>query len=233
MLVFRVPVNQTFVLMPVFTGLFAIPSIFVTLSQDLEIPEQEFGTPKIIQSMKGGFTGFLAGLLAGLFPGIGSATSTTFLSPMLDSRKEFLSGMGAVNTSDIMISFIAIYLLGKARSGASVALLSITEITKYQIGLLTGLSLIAVSISLVVAWKIPRYYIELLKKAGIKKASLAILFFVLCFNFYMTGWMGMLVLFTATFIGYAAVLSDQRSVCMAVLIVPAISFYSQGLFLYL
>ena len=233
LLAFRVPVNQTFVLMPIFTGLFAIPSIFVTLRQELEIPEQEFGTPNTLQSMKGGFVGFLAGLVAGMFPGIGSATSTTFLSPLLDSRKEFLSGMGAVNTSDIMISFVAMYLLGKARSGASVALISITEVSKYQIGLLIGLSLIAVSISFISAWKIPRHYIKILKKAGIKKASLIVLGFVICFNFYMTGWIGMMVLFTATFIGYAAVISDQRSVCMAVLIVPAISFYSQGLFLYL
>jgi putative membrane protein len=233
MLAFRVPVNQTFVLMPVFTGLFAIPSIAVTMSQELEIPEQEISYPSTLKAARGGSIGFLAGLMAGLFPGIGSATSTTFLSPMLDSRKEFLAGMGAVNTSDIMISFIAMYLLGKARSGASVALMSVTEVSNYQIGLLIGLSLIAVSLSLLLAWNIAVPYIQMLKKAGIKRASLLVLALVLCFNFYMTGWIGLLVLFTASFIGYAAVLSDQRSVCMSVLIVPAVSFYSQGLFLYL
>lgn len=233
MVAFEVPVNQSFVLMPVFTGLFAVPSIAVTMSKELNIPEQEIGRPETLKSLKGGFTGFLAGLIAGIFPGVGAATSTSFLAPLLDSRKEFLAGMGAVNTSDILISFIAIYLLGKARSGASVALISVTEVSKYQIGLLIGLSIMAVSVSMIIAWKISVPYIRFLRKAGLKKVSFLVLLLFVCLNFYMTGWIGLLILITAAFIGCAAVLSNQRSVCMAVLIVPAVSFYSQGLFLYL
>ena len=121
--------GQQFILMPVFGGLFAAPSLIYSLSRDFEIPDQKESFIIELDRIKGGFTGFLAGLLAGTIPGIGAAVSTSFLTPLMDeSSEDFITGLGGVNTSDILIAFLALFLIGSPRTGSSVALQTISEV---------------------------------------------------------------------------------------------------------
>lgn len=232
LLSFSMNVNQGFVLVPVFAGLFAVPSVFYGLKSDFQLPPQLGPDVSTQHSLRGGIAGFLAGFLAGVFPGIGAAVSTSFLTPLLSSRKEFLAGMGGVNTSDILMSFLALYLIGKARSGASVALESIASVTGSRVVFLAGLSLVAVSLSLPLAFRTSRVFASAIQEMRIRYVFGAVLFFVVAASFFLTGWRGLLILLTSSFVGYAALLSGSRACCMAVLLVPAILFYAgAGIFI--
>lgn len=230
---FSSPVNQTFVLMPVFTGLFAAPAVITMLGSGFKPPEQLDTPENVTGSARGGALGLIAGMTAGIFPGIGAATSTSMLAPMMDSRKQFLAGLGGVNTSDILVSFMALYLLGKARSGPSVALKAVSGVGLPELAFLAGISITAVSVSAVVALELGPRFIEGFTGLDLRRLAAFVLGGLAAMSFWLTGPLGLLILVTSALVGYSAALKGNRAACMAVLIVPAISFYSTGLFLYI
>lgn len=230
---FRIPVNQQYILLPVFTGLFAIPAVFRTIGERESLPEQVSPEIEAETAARGGVLGFIAGIIAGVFPGLGAAASTSFLSPLMnDSEKEFLAGMGGVNTTDILMSFLAVFLLGKARSGASVALKSLSEIQAPEVFFLMGGSILAVSVSAPLALGVSGRFVSMLEKIRIKPILVAVIMVIIASTVYLTGFLGLLILFTASFIGYSSILAGERKLCMAVLLVPSILFFSgAGMFI--
>ncbi len=176
--------------------------------------------------------GFFSGLVSGVLPGVGPAVSTTFLSPLMtESREEFLAGMGAVNTSDAVVSFLALLLIGKSRSGASVALQSIADVTPQNTAFLIGAALVAVSVSAPVALWVAEKFAVYLPSIDIQKLAVAVVLTIAVSTFFLTGVTGLLVLATASCIGYSAALKNARQVCMAVLIVPAMLYTGAGIFM--
>ena len=229
LLSFSTPVNQQYVLLPVFTGLFAVPAMVRTLENRSSLPDQLKPEVDFEKGFRGGVLGFIAGMVAGIFPGLGAAVSTSFLAPLMDdSEKEFLAGMGGVNTTDIVVSFIAVLLIGKARSGASVALKSLSSVGPPQMFFLLGASLIGAAVSIPLALRVSTFFVDVVEKVDLKIALSAVLLVIISSTFYLTGLIGLVVLFTASFIGYASILAGDRRVCMAVLLVPSILFFSGG-----
>jgi putative membrane protein len=230
---FRMPINQQYLLLPVFTGLFAVPAVIRTMEERDSLPEQFEPEIETETAARGGFLGFVAGIIAGVFPGLGAAASTSFLSPLMnDSEKEFLAGMGGVNTTDILMSFFAVYILGKARSGASVALKSLSQIQAPEVFFLMGGSILAVSVSAPLSLRVSGNFVFLLEKIRIKPILVLVLIIILASTVYLTGLQGVLILFTAASIGYASILAGERKLCMAVLLVPSIIFFSgSGMFI--
>ncbi|MFB6242326.1 MAG: tripartite tricarboxylate transporter permease [Candidatus Nanosalina sp.] len=230
---FKAPVNQQFVLVPVFSGLFAVPAVFSMLGTDFQIPEQREPDVSFTSCFQGGLTGTLAGLMAGVFPGIGSAVSTSFLTPMMDrSRRNFLAAMGAVNTSDMIFSLLTLQLLGKARSGTSVALKALSMPTESQMLFLGVLTLVSTLVSAVFAARFSRIYGSSLRDVPLRPVFYGVLLIVASATVVLTGLTGLLVLAVSSLIGMAALESENRKVCMAVLIVPSILFFANiGIFM--
>lgn len=228
-LAFSMPVNQKFVLLPIFTGLFAVPSILNSITSRMELPEQSSCRVSKQVCHRGGALGFLSGWVAGTFPGLGAAVSTSFLTPLMDSKKDFLAAMGGVNTSDILMSFLALHLIGKARSGSSVALEAVAETSFPRIVMLLGMSLVAVAASVPLALKTSRFFTSRIRQ-GFGYALYLVLTVILALNYYLLGLPGLLILFTSASVGYIAMEAGERACCMAVLIVPAVMFYG-GIFI--
>lgn len=224
---FQSSVNQQFVLIPIFSGLFAVPGISSILGQEFEVPEQKAPEESVIGFSSHGFAGTLAGLLAGTIPGIGAAVSTSFVSPLLeDSKKSFLSAMGAVNTSDIFFSLLTLQLIGRARSGVSVALQALNVPSRFGMVFLAALTVLSALVSALVALKVSRVYTEVLEGSAIEKIVYPVLAVILGVTFLLTGLKGFLVLGAASCTGFVAQRTDSRKTCMAVLIVPSIISYS-------
>jgi len=230
---FKIPVNQQYILLPVFTGLFAVPAVLRTMGERDSLPSQKKPEIKTEVAAKGGVLGFIAGVIAGVFPGLGAAASTSFLSPLMDdSEKEFLAGMGGVNTTDILMSFLAVFILGKARSGASVALKSLSEIRAPEVFFLMGGSILAVSVSAPIALMVSARFVAMLEKISVRAVLFVVLLVIFGSTVYLTGFLGLLILFTASSIGYSSILAGERKLCMAVLLVPSILFFSEaGMFI--
>jgi len=220
---FEAPVRSHNVLIPVFTGLFAGPALMKAYSKDLNIPEQDDSYPDKKQAAKGGGTGLLAGLLAGIVPGIGAATATSFLAPSMDdSRERFLAALGAVNTSDIVVSFLALFLIGSPRSGPSVAVQTITKIGRTDMMILIVLGLISVAISFPVAMFVSDYAADWIAEVNFSVLSVITMILIVGIVVFLTAWTGLLIFLTAFSLGILAQKWDQRRACMTVLILPVL-----------
>lgn len=222
-LAFRQPVNQNFILMPVFAGLFAVPAVFEAWRSDQEIEEQEKAEESF--SVRGGLIGFLSGLIAGTVPGVGAGAATSFLSPLIEKRKEVLTGLGAVNTSDIFVSLIVLFLLEKARSGASVAISTLGSMTPGLLGVTAGSSLLAVGLSVLLVPYTHDVFLRSVRSFSIRNVLFAVLGVIFLLTVHFTGLPGLLTLFTSSTVGLLAWREDCRVCGMAVLIVPALLFY--------
>ena len=224
---FNTPVNQQFVLIPIFSGLFAVPGVSSILDQDFEIPEQDTPEISVFSFSSHGFAGALSGLLAGTVPGIGAAVSTSFMSPIMDESKEgFLSAMGGVNTSDIFFSLISLALIEKARSGASVAIQAIGTSSSNQLLFLLLLTFLAAPVSAYISLNVSDRYVDLLEGLSTDYIAYPVLLLIPVICFLLTGWMGIVVLIAASCIGFVAQRTESRRACMAVLIVPTIISFS-------
>lgn len=219
--------QQQFILLPVFSGLFAVPAVSYSIFRDFEIPEQEDRFQISSSRIKEGFAGFGSGLIAGVIPGIGAAVSTTFLTPFMDSDREgFLTGLGGVNTSDILISFLALYLIGRPRSGSSVALQMISEVRIPEVFFLIGCSLLGAGLSGILSLKVLDLFLELVDKVNFRFLGFSVLGLIFSIVFFTTGVYGIVVLLTSGFIGFISLLTECRASCMAVLIIPALTYFS-------
>ena len=219
--------QQQFILLPVFSGLFAVPAVSYSIFRDFEIPEQKDRFQISSSRIKEGFAGFGSGLIAGVIPGIGAAVSTTFLTPFMDSDREgFLTGLGGVNTSDILISFLALYLIGRPRSGSSVALQMISEVRIPEVFFLIGCSLLGAGLSGILSLKVLDLFLELVEKVNFRFLGFSVLGLIFSIVFFTTGVYGIVVLLTSGFIGFISLLTECRASCMAVLIIPALTYFS-------
>lgn len=222
---FNMPVNQNFVLVPVFTGLFAIPAMTSVLRNDEELPEQEKDSQTPI-SVRSGLIGTLAGLLAGIVPGIGPAISTSFLSPLQGDDGNFLTALGGVNSSDMVTSLVALYLLNAPRSGASVAVSQITSLSQGRMAVLLGAAFLSAAIAFATALKVSKVFVSLINRLDFTVVVAAVLLVIVSITFLFTGLFGLLVLFTASMIGFCARAEGERTVLMAVLILPSVMSFS-------
>ena len=221
-LAFQSPINQNFVLTPVFTGLFTLPSLM-----NISRPSgQQSGSASREKTVRGGLVGSIAGMVSGVVPGVGAATSTTLLSPLIDDEEEFMAGMGAVNSTDIFVSLFTLHLVQKARNGPAVVLQATGQIDAPLLVFAAGIVLFSASLSVPIAITFSGYYVDLIDSFPPRYFTYLLIPLVFLINLLMTGWQGILIFFTAGFIGYAAFISDQRRATMAVLMVPVLASYS-------
>ncbi|MFQ5885489.1 MAG: tripartite tricarboxylate transporter permease, partial [Thermoplasmata archaeon] len=121
---------------PLFTGLFGISTLLISLMDKPTIPPQKINDdpPKIAgwRKTRAVFSGTLAGTFVGWFPGISSA-SATVIAKLLgggepkggnpeESNKEFMIAISGVNTATGIFTILALFVILKARSGAMRAL---------------------------------------------------------------------------------------------------------------
>ncbi len=223
---FSMPVNNQYVLVPVFSGLFALPAIVTALRSSHEIPEQEESNISRDSAFRGGILGCGAGIFTGMFPGMSPAVSTSFFVPFMEREEEFLASMGGVNTADIVMTFISIYLIGKARSGAAVALQAIATISPEDITFLLGVSFFSIGISLFIAYFSPKLFTAVLRNISVVKVLIGVILVLFSVVYLLTGVLGILILLTGGFIGYYAALRNERGITMSVLLVPSIVYFS-------
>lgn len=221
-------VNSQYILLPVFTGLFGVSTIIISIFQDVELPPQEEKGEIKNKDWKSGFKGFISGVLAGIFPGLGSSQSVLLLKEVFDmDLREFITSQGGVNTSAIFFSILSLYLIGKARSGAAIALQRIIGTIDLNLVLLmVGISMLCIAIASLLTLILGKIVAGSINKVDYKKLLVFVLIFLFAGVYYLTGFFGIIILLTSTSIGLTAVLSStRRSYCMSVLIIPTIIYY--------
>jgi putative membrane protein len=221
-------ISLKFALFPALTGLFGISTLFVSHRTKVEIPPQKI-TWQPVRYKKGILVGSLAGLLAGLLPSIGSSQSATVVQDLFGKgdEKEFLIAMGGVNTANSIYAFLALYLIGRSRSGASIAVKEILGALAFSdLIFMVSITLFTTFFAVLITLELAKLAAIILERANYHSFSKIIISFLLILVFLLTGWKGLLILLTASAIGvFVQVSGVNRSACMAVLMVPTIIYF--------
>ncbi|SEK61639.1 putative membrane protein [Methanobrevibacter gottschalkii] len=239
---FQSPITSGVTLMCTFSGLFGISTILFSLNDSSTMPHQNpFYELNIdYDKLKSIFTGGITGAILGFLPGFGPAQGTVIaqaVSGTNDNRNDdtvnFLLATSGLNISDCLFSLIAIYIIGNPRSGIAVYMsYLISEMNINHLIIFIFASLLAVSVSLILALKLGDSFSRLMGIVNYKKLSISvillqiIILYIFIFYYksptcYMT-----LALITSTALGMLPhYIGVGKSNLMGVLIIPAIVIY--------
>jgi len=232
LIVFDIPgISSTLLFFPLFTGLFGISTLLISLNNKTKFPKQddEIGEVKNPLIISGIIKAFFSGLLVGTLPGVGAAQASVLSQQITKKRdtREFLVSVGGINTATAIFSLVALYTIGKPRSGAAVAIEKLVEnFGINELMLVVAAGLIATGIASLLALFLSRRFLNAMEKISYKKLSLSIIVILIGLTIFLTGWVGILILFVSTMIGLLApLLNVKRSFAMGVLMIPVILFY--------
>lgn len=214
------------ILLPLLTGLFAIPSLLESLKTETNIPIQsdEFEVNKTAV-FQGSLAGFLSGIVVGILPGVGSSTAAS-LTQEISKEEGFLASLGAIATSSSLMAIISLYLIGKTRSGAAAAIKQVMDIGLNDVLLLVFLALFVGVLAFAGSLATAKVFWRLLRKVEYKKLSLGVIVLLVGLSFALTGLNGLLVLVLSSAIGQLAPRWGlKRSLNMGVLMVPTMVYY--------
>jgi len=220
--------DPAYALFPTLTGLFGLSTLLLSLRARPRIPPQHTDA-RPVPARKGVVIGAGAGLVAGLVPSIGTSQSALVVQNLFrgEGDEEFLVALGGVNTTETLYAFLALYLIGNPRSGASIAVeRMITDVSFWDFLFMVGVVMAAVFPAVVLTLGITRLAVRGIEKIDYPLLSKATTVFLVVLIGLLTGWKGILVAATATAIGIATpILGVKRSHCMGVLMVPTILYF--------
>ncbi len=218
-------------LLPLLSGLFGFSSLLLSINYKTSIPKQ-FSSKEIIlkelKPIKNILFGISSSLTTSFFPGLTSSHSAmlSFLFSKEQNHREYLFVNGILGTSSMFISIIALYSIEKARNGVIVAASNLIQFDIKVLWFIVGSALIASFIAICFLFFTIDRVISFISKVSYKSICLAILIFIVILVFFVSGWVGFIVLFASSCIG---VLSDllkiERVNLMGILILPIIFFF--------
>lgn len=214
------------ILLPILTGLFAIPSLIESLKTETNIPIQndEFVINKKTV-FRGSLAGVLSGVVVGILPGVGSSTAASLTSE-ISKEEGFLASLGAIATSSALMAIISLYLIGKTRSGAAAAIKRVMDIGLNDVLLFAFVALAVGVVALACSLTTAKVFWRVLRRIKYKKLSLGVIALLAALSFWLTGLNGLFVLALSSAIGQLAPRWGlKRSLNMGVLMVPTMVYY--------
>lgn len=241
--IFQTPISSGVTLMCIFSGLFGISTILFSLNDNSTLPHQNsfYDLNIDFDKFKSIFAGGITGAILGFLPGFGPAQGTVIAqaasgtSDSDDDTVNFLLATSGLNISDCLFSLMAIYIIGNPRSGIAVYMsYLISKMSLNHLIIYIFASLLAVSVSLVLALRLGDSFSKLMGGVDYKKLSISVILLqiviLFIFIFYYCAPVGymILALITSTAMGMLPhYLGIGKSHLMGVLIVPAIVIYMQ------
>ncbi|MEK6907638.1 MAG: tripartite tricarboxylate transporter permease [Nanoarchaeota archaeon] len=218
-------------LFPLLSGLFGTSILLTSIFQKTKIPEQKITEVKLkkkeISSSMG--AGFAASFLVGLLPGLGSSQAAIVATSGQKKIKpeKFLVIVGGINTFVMIVSFLALYSIDKARSGSVVVISKLLEnFTINHLILFLAVSLIAAGIATWLTLKFAKIFSNIMGKINYNKLCIFIVVLITVLVTILTDWLGLLVLIVSTSIGLIPNLAGiGKNHLMGCLILPVILFF--------
>lgn len=225
------PVNRSYVLLPVLVGLFGLSSRLFRSSAAPKVEQRQrvgHRDIKILQTLRGSVLGFFGGILAGILPGFGSAQAAVllqYLSKLRDERT-FLVAHGAINSTNILLSVLALILIGNPRSGTAVVIQNmLPELSKY-LGVFLWAGFTAALLGGVAAYLAGIWFARISRSPRFEYLEWAVVAFLLGVIFLFSGPLGLAIAAVGTAIGgLPHIFGVKKSLCMGCLIVPTILFF--------
>ncbi len=218
-------------LMPLLGGLFGMSVLVISINNENSLPEQVISNEEIdlFPNVKPILTGASAGVLTGVIPGVGPAQGTVLSQAATDSdsTEDFLIGVSGVNTAKALLSFVALFAIGRPRSGAAVAVNKIISVGLEELLFLMGIALFVGGIAAVLHLKIGKVAARNVERLPYKWMCLGVIVSIIIFSIYYAGVWGIPILLTSTAVGLLPPsLKIKRTHCMGVLILPVILYFA-------
>jgi putative membrane protein len=235
---------------PLFTGLFGISTLLISLNDQPSIPAQEIDDdpPKIEswRKTRAVMSGTVAGTFVGWFPGISSASATVIAKLLgggepkkvdsLESNKEFMIAISGVNTATGIFTILALFVILKARSGAmnAVKLMVGKNIVPWEplqnVPFQMSLMLFSVLLAAIVAYGLThamgKMFAKRFSRVPYKKLVMGVLCYLVIMIFLFAGPLGLIVGGVATCVGMIPPLIGVKRVhLMGCLILPIMTFF--------
>lgn len=227
----NLPVKET--LLPLFTGLFGISSLITSIAKKQKIPKQTISKLKNIRIKFSSFTkalsaSIIASPLCSFLPGMGSGQAAVIGSEVVGqlNRKEFLVLLGSISTIVTGLSFITLYTIDKARTGIAAAIQEIMSLTIPDLAIITLTIIISGVISFFLSIYIAQLFARFISKVNYAKLSKIIIGFLVILVFFISSWLGLLILAVSTILGLLCIYAGiRRTHMLGSLIIPAIFLY--------
>jgi putative membrane protein len=218
-------------LMPLLSGLFGASVLLPSIVSSCSLPEQytEDEPMSARQTLRPLCAGTAAGAITGVIPGVGPSQGTVLaqVASRSSGTEEFLTAVSSVNTSKTLFSFVALYAIGKARSGAAVAVGQLITVGATELMMLIGVALLVGGISAVVGLKLGKIAARRMDAIPYQKLCIAVLVLIIGMVFYYSGFAGLLVFATATAMGMLpAFFRVKRTHAMGCIMLPCILFFA-------
>lgn len=218
-------INPVVILFPVLSGLFGVSLLLIQIKNKVTIPKQELEIVNIGKNhLSDSIKGTLGGILSGFLPGVGTSQVASFFSSK--TSESFLLKIGALNSSNLLLSMLMLWLINKPRSGAAVFLDSLIKINFNEFLSIIFVSLASLFFAVSLTLFLSKFFIKFVRRFNYSLIALSIIVFIITMTYLFSGVVGIVLLATCTSLGIYANLSKiNMSLLMAVLIVPVIVFY--------
>lgn len=218
-------------LFPLLSGLFGISTLILSYNNNVKIPKQRITTP-IISNKKGYQaigTSVIASGLCSTMPGLGPSQAAILSSQLIKDLGDegFLILVGGLNTTNMILSFVTLYTLDKARNGAIVIVSKILETfnMNYLI-LFVGCILTVGGIATFLSLSIAKVFSNMISRINYKLLSLIIIILVTVLVIILSGILGLLILIISTSIGVIPSLKGiGKNHLMGCLLLPVILYF--------
>ncbi len=231
------PVNALF---PSLAGLFGVAGLLFAIATDHgSSAAAPAGKPTRIRpggvawpSVRGGF----AGLLVGLLPGLGGANAATLLL-LVERRKStkdeedraYLVTTSSLNTSEAMFAIAALFLIGRSRSGASIAVEQVLGgvINRSDLWLIAVVMIGAGLLASAILWRLGPLMASWVQAFDSKALNASVVTFLTLLTALLLSVGGLAILIAATLVGLIPlVLGVRRAQLMGFFLVPTMLYFS-------
>lgn len=218
--------SLSFPLLSLFSGLFGLGILWDNFGRNVKSQMNIYGIPADRKTVvKSGFIGVFSSIILGLVPAIGP-TQASVVTYTDDDDESFLIRMGSVNVSDIFISLLSLFMIGKARSGVLVVLSDILTITVDDLILFFSAGFMSAVISFFVCIKFGVHIFNFVEKLNYTHLVLFAVLFIFGMNILFNGFAGIIVCILGALISRFAIKSKvMKSHAMGCLMIPTIIFY--------
>jgi len=217
-------------LFPLLSGLFGISTLLISLKDKTKIPKQKISFPKTssFEGIKVSLIATFTGALCSFLPGLGPAQAAIIASSFTKIKQEFfLVLVGGLSTVNMVISFIALYTINKARNGAVII---ISQIIK-QIDLKTLIiflssAIIVAATATLLAVFLTKIFSRLIPKINYRMLCIIIISLITLLTLILSNLYGLIVLIISTSLGLIPSLkSVGKNHLMGCLILPITLYF--------
>ncbi len=217
------------VLLPLLSGLFGASFLIISLSSETEIPEQKESEMKQSYSSlaRSIFSGSLGGSVVAWIPGVSPSVATVATRLGANpSAEEFLVSIAGVNTANALFSLVALYVIGRPRSGAAAAIERLMVLDQGILAQMMIMIVIVAALSYMAVIASASYTAQAISRLNYRLLCIGVLVFLTLMTLGFTGPFGLFIFFLSTVVGLIAPIAGiHKTHAMGVLMLPLIVRY--------